>query len=360
MRSPSTRTVEDFSSALFCRGRRGPTPRGAMLVEGLRMAQAFAHDPVMTEEVVSLFAPVPAGVVVDGTAGAGGHAEAVLSAHGRLGVLALDRDADAVAATAATLARFGDRAVVRRARFGGLREVVEAAMADPSGWPASERAEPSVVGVLLDLGVSSAQLDRPERGFSYRTTAPLDMRMDQASGRTAGDLVNSASETELAELFARNGEGRFAFRIARAIAAARPIATTDRLADVVSRAIPAAVRRRGHPARRVFQALRIAVNEELEELESALPSALDMVTTGGRVVVIAYHSGEDRIVKAAFKAATTGGCTCPPGMPCVCGANPEHELVFRGARRPSAEEVARNHRAESARLRAIERVGSRR
>ena len=355
MRSPSTGMVEDFFSALFCPGRLGTYPRGASLVEGLRMARTFSHDPVMVDEVVALFGPVPAGVVVDGTAGGGGHSAALLRAHAHLGVLALDRDPDAVAATGLRLADFGRRAVVRRSTFERVEEVVRTAAADPGSWPQSPAATPVVAGVLLDLGVSSPQLDRAERGFSYRAPAPLDMRMDTTSGPTAADLVNTASAEELAALFAANGEARFARRIARAIVAARPVTTTIELAEIVARAVPAAARRRGHPARRVFQALRIAVNEELSQLATALPAALWLLAPGGRLVVISYHSGEDRLVKSAFAEAAAGGCTCPPGLPCVCGAAPEHELVFRGARKPSAVEVARNHRAESARLRAIER-----
>ena len=358
MRSPSTGTVEDFSSALFYRGRRGPTPRGAMLVEGLRMAQVFAHEPVMVEEVVSLFAPVPPGVIVDGTAGGGGHAAALLAAHPHLGVLAIDRDPVAVEAARARLAPFGHRAVVRRARFGRLGEAVAAAMAGRVPWPASGADAPTVSGVLLDLGVSSAQLDVAGRGFSYRRPAPLDMRMDPTAGRSAADVVNEATVAELAQMFAASGEGRFATRLARAVVAARPITSTVHLAEVVADAIPAAARRRGHPARRVFQALRIAVNDELAELEAALPAGLDMLAEGGRMVVIAYHSGEDRLVKAAFAEAVTGGCTCPPGLPCVCGAVPGHRLVFRGARRPTPAEVERNRRAESARLRAVERLAT--
>ena len=212
-----------------------------------------------------------------------------------------------------------------------------------------------VAGVLLDLGVSSPQLDRAERGFSYRLSAPLDMRMDATSGVTAAELVNTASATELAELFAANGEERFARRIAAAIVAARPVSTTSQLAEVVAGAVPAAARRRGHPARRVFQAIRIAVNDELSQLARALPAALRLLSPGGRLVVISYHSGEDRLVKSAFAEAAAGGCTCPPGLPCVCGARAEHQLVFRGARKPSPAEVERNRRAQSARLRAVER-----
>jgi len=319
------------------------------------MARTFAHEPVMVDEVVALFGPVPPGVVVDGTAGAGGHAAALLDAHPHLGVLALDRDPEAIAAAEERLAGFGPRAVVRRSTFERLADVVAEAESGAAPWPQSAGPQGTVAGVLLDLGVSSPQLDRPERGFSYRVSGPLDMRMDTTAGQSAADLVNGASVDELAALFAANGETRFGRRIARAIAEARPLTTTGDLAAVVARAVPAAVRRRGHPARRVFQALRIAVNDELSQLSAVLPDALQLLAPKGRMVVISYHSGEDRLVKAAFAEAVAGGCTCPPGLPCVCGARPEHELVFRGARKPSAAEVARNHRAESARLRAIQR-----
>ncbi|HVX22929.1 MAG TPA: 16S rRNA (cytosine(1402)-N(4))-methyltransferase RsmH [Acidimicrobiales bacterium] len=357
MRSPSTGTVEDFSSALFHAG-----DQFASSVEGLRMVQDFGHQPVMVEEVVDLFGTVPAGVVVDGTAGGGGHAAALLRAYPHLGVLGLDRDPAALDAAGRRLAPFGHRAVLRHARFADLGDEVAAARAAGGDrWPAGAWAEEAdrpegLSGVLLDLGVSSPQLDRPDRGFSYRNPGPLDMRMDPTGGLTAGQLVNEADVAELAALFAANGEGRLAGRIARAVVAARPLTSTTELAEVVAAAVPAAARRRGHPARRVFQALRIAVNDELDQLAAALPVALRLLAPGGRLVVIAYHSGEDRMVKAAMAEAATGGCVCPPGLPCVCGARPEHRLVFRGSHRPSAAEVAANHRAESARLRAVERL----
>jgi 16S rRNA (cytosine1402-N4)-methyltransferase len=310
------------------------------------MRQVFTHEPVMVDEVVALFAPVPAGVVIDATAGGGGHAAALLKAHRHLRVLCLDRDPDAVAATTDRLAEFGDRATVRRARFDHL-DVVAQEIGLQRG---------SASGVLFDLGVSSPQLDRPERGFSYRVDAPLDMRMDPDDGPTAADLVNTWPEADLARLFAANGEGRFARRIARAVVAARPVTTTGALAEVVRSALPAAVRRQGgHPARRVFQALRVAVNDELDVLADALPVAIETLAPGGRCVVIAYHSGEDRIVKAAFRHAETGGCTCPPRLPCTCGAVSLGKLVFRGTRRPTSQEMARNRRSESALLRAFER-----
>ncbi len=210
---------------------------------------------------------------------------------------------------------------------------------------------------LFDLGVSSPQLERPERGFSYWRQGPLDMRMDPTRPVTAADIVNGWSQAALARLFRDNGEARFAARIARAVVAARPIDSTLGLVEVVRLAIPAAARRTGgHPARRVFQAVRLAVNEELSILPGAIEAALVALAPGGRCAVISYHSGEDRIAKERFRRAVTGGCVCPPGLPCVCGAVPLARLVTRGARRPGAEEVAGNRRAESARLRVAERL----
>ena len=346
MRSPSTGTVEDSSSALFPGGHSGHPP-GSTSVEGLRMVRQFTHEPVMVQEVVDLFAPVPPGVVVDATLGGGGHSAALLAAHPHVTVLGLDRDPDALAAATVALEPFGDRATVMHARFGDLARI-----AATSGGPSG------LSGVLFDLGVSSPQLDRADRGFSYRSSGPLDMRMDQTTGESALHIVNGASEEALVDLFVANGEGRLARRIARAIIAARPLSTTGELADVVVTAVPAAARRRGHPARRVFQAIRIAVNDELDELAAAIPAALSSLAVGGRCVTIAYHSGEDRLAKRVFADAASGGCTCPPGLPCVCGARPEHRLVYRGSKKASALEVARNRRAESARLRAIERIAA--
>jgi 16S rRNA (cytosine1402-N4)-methyltransferase len=313
------------------------------------MPPVFAHEPVMADEVVALFGAAPAGWIIDATAGGGGHAAALLDARADLCLLCIDRDPDAVAAASERLAPYGARASVRHGRFDRLVEL--AADAGIEGGAAS--------GVLFDLGVSSPQLDRPERGFSYRIDAPLDMRMDPDDAVSAAQLLNDMDEDELARLFARHGEGRFSRRIAHAVVSNRPIETTGALADVVRAAIPAPARRRGgHPARRVFQALRAAVNDELDLLESALPVALDLLRPGGRLVTIAYHSGEDRIVKAALSRAVSGGCVCPPGLPCTCGATSLGTLVFRGARRPSRDEVARNRRSESARLRAFERTAS--
>lgn len=305
----------------------------------------FSHLPVMLDEIVEAFAPVPGGVILDGTVGGAGHAAAILAAHPHLSVVGLDQDPDAVAAAEQRLAPFGSRATVRRSRFDRLD-----ALLDGLGV---ERLS----GALFDLGVSSPQLDRAERGFSYRGDGPLDMRMDPDAPLGAAELLNTASARDLARLFADNGEGRFAGRIAAAVVAARPITTTAQLAETVRSAIPAAARRTGgHPAKRVFQAVRIAVNEELDILPGALDASIRRLAAGGRAVVLAYHSGEDRIVKEQFRDAVTGGCVCPPGLPCVCGAEPLVRAVTRKARRPGAAEVAANPRAESARLRIVERL----
>ncbi len=353
MRSPPTGPLEESSSAYFQRERRGTPPATIVPVGGLRMNQTFEHQPVMTDEVVDLFRTVPPGLIVDATLGGGGHAAALLQSHPSISILGIDRDPQAVEAATQVLAPFGDRAVVRRSRFDALGRVV-GDVHDQLGVSVDRRG---LSGVLFDLGVSSPQLDEAARGFSYRRDAALDMRMDPTSGRTAADVVNDYDEDALVELFTDNGEGRFARRIARAIVAARPLTTTGQLADVVKTAIPAATRRTGgHPARRVFQAIRIAVNEELGQLAEALEEALTLLQPGGRCVVISYHSGEDRLVKSLFARMATGGCQCPPGLPCVCGADPQFRLVARGARRPTAAEIGRNHRAEAARLRVIERL----
>ncbi|MDQ2726471.1 MAG: 16S rRNA (cytosine(1402)-N(4))-methyltransferase RsmH [Actinomycetota bacterium] len=310
-----------------------------------RASDEFAHQPVMRQEIVELLAPVPAGVVLDATVGGGGHAAAILGAHPHLSVVGLDQDPAAVAAAGAGLAPFGPRARLVRGRFDSLEAVL------------TDLGVSALSGALFDLGVSSPQLDRAGRGFSYRAEGPLDMRMDPDAPRTAADVVNATSEHELVALFAANGEGRFARRIARAVVAGRPITTTTQLSAIVRDAIPAATRRHGgHPAKRVFQAVRIAVNDELAVLPGALESALDLLVPGGRALVLAYHSGEDRIVKATFRHAETGGCICPPGLPCACGARPTVRLVRRGALQPSPEELATNRRADSARLRVVERL----
>jgi 16S rRNA (cytosine1402-N4)-methyltransferase len=313
-------------------------------VDGDGDQEAFRHRPVMVTEVTELLGPVPPGPVLDATVGAGGHARALLEAHAHIEVVGLDRDADALAAAAAVLRPLGDRVVLRQARFDHMTMICQ------------ELGHRQVSGVLFDLGVSSPQLDRAERGFSYGADGPLDMRMDRGQDVTAADVVNTYGEEELARVLATFGDERFARRIARAIVAARPLSRTSELADVVRAAIPAPARRRGgHPARRTFQAIRIEVNRELEILPGALDQAVDLLGPGGRCVVLAYHSGEDRIVKQRFAEAASGGCLCPPGLPCVCGAQPQVRLLRRGAR-PSAAEVEANPRSESARLRAVEKL----
>jgi 16S rRNA (cytosine1402-N4)-methyltransferase len=307
---------------------------------------AFEHRPVLVDLVVELFAPVPAGVVVDATLGGGGHAEALLDAHPHLSLVGLDQDPDAIAAAGARLARFGDRVAVRRTRFDELADVL------------AELGHDGTSGALFDLGVSSPQLDRPERGFSYRAAGPLDMRMDPTRPVSAADLVNGADADELARLLRAYGDERHAARIARAIVAHRPIATTEELADVVAGAVPAPARRRspGHPARRTFQAIRIAVNDELAVLPGTLDDAIDALVPGGRCVAIAYHSGEDRIVKDRFRHAESGGWTGPSHLPTPSHVRPSVRLLRRGAWRPSADEIAGNPRAEAARLRAVEKL----
>jgi 16S rRNA (cytosine1402-N4)-methyltransferase len=305
----------------------------------------FAHRPVLVDLVVDLFAPVPPGVVIDATLGAGGHAEALLTTHPHLSVLGLDQDPDALAAAGERLGRFGDRITLRRTRFDRLGAVL------------TELGHDRASGALFDLGVSSPQLDRPERGFSYRGEGPLDMRMDPAGATSAADIVNGADERELAGLLRSLGDERYASRIARAIVAARPVATTTQLADIVREAVPAPARRRGgHPARRTFQAIRIAVNDELAILPGALDEAVERLATGGRCVVLAYHSGEDRIVKGRFRHAATGGWTGPSHLPTPPGVHPTVRLLRRGAWRPSEAEITDNPRAEAARLRAVEKL----
>ena len=261
--------------------------------EGLQMAHSFDHIPVLRDEVVSLFASVPPGVLVDATVGGGGHASALLETYRELRLVGLDRDPAALAAAGARLSSFGDRVTLARSPFSVLETVL-----DELGL-----GQEPLSGVLFDLGVSSPQLDLAERGFSFRSDGPLDMRMDPSAPVTAADLVNDLPEDELAALFRDNGEGRLSGRIARAVVGARPLTSTKQLADVVASAVPPGARRRGHPARRVFQALRIAVNDELGQLAAALPVALSQIGVGGVCAVISYHSGEDRFVKQAFAEA---------------------------------------------------------
>jgi 16S rRNA (cytosine1402-N4)-methyltransferase len=299
----------------------------------------------MVDEIVNVFSTVPAGVLLDATLGGGGHAEAILERRSDLAVLGVDRDPDALAAARGRLARFGARLTTVHGRFDDLDHIMESTQTD------------QLSGALFDLGVSSPQLDRAERGFSYRIDGPLDMRMDTTDASwSAADVVNGYAEADLARVIRRYGDERFAARIAKAICAARPIERTSELAAIVVNAIPAAARRTGgHPAKRTFQAIRVEVNAELVALPTALDQAIEATAPGGRIAVLSYHSGEDRIVKERLRAAT-GECTCPPGLPCVCGAVQTVRLVRGIPRRPPAEEVAANPRAASARLRVAERL----
>ncbi|MEA2500571.1 MAG: rRNA (cytosine1402-N4)-methyltransferase, partial [Actinomycetota bacterium] len=320
--------------------------------EGVQEGAPFQHVPVLVAEVVRELSPAfagsPAGTFVDCTLGGGGHAEALLAALGGATLVGLDRDPEALAAARGRLARFGDRVTLVHRRFGELAAVLE------------EVGARDVRGILYDLGVSSPHLDRPARGFGFRSGGPLDMRMDPAQALTAADVVNGYSEAALASVLSRWGEERFARRIAGAIArrrTQRPFADTADLADVVKDAIPAATRRTGpHPARRTFQALRIEVNDELGELETTLPQAIEALRPGGRVAVISYHSLEDRLVKRTF-ADAAAGCRCPRDLPvCVCGARASLRVVTRKPLRPGAEEIEANPRASSAMLRVAERL----
>jgi 16S rRNA (cytosine1402-N4)-methyltransferase len=307
--------------------------------------QAFRHEPVLLQRIVDLFEPVPPGWVVDATVGGAGHAVALLERHPHLKVLGLDQDADALAAAAERLAPFGDRAALLHVRFDRLQHAVQQLGTTP------------VTGALFDLGVSSPQLDRADRGFSYRHDAPLDMRMDRSAERTAADIVNGTDERDLAALLRTFGDERYAHRIAKAIVAARPVATTGELADLVRDAIPAPARRTGgHPAKRTFQAIRIAVNEELDILPGAIDQAVAALAPGGRCAVLSYHSGEDRIAKARFRHAATGGWSGPAHLPPPDSARPTVRLLKAGAWKPEPAEEAANPRAASARLRAVERL----
>jgi 16S rRNA (cytosine1402-N4)-methyltransferase len=305
---------------------------------------AFDHDPVMRDEITAVFATVPAGTVVDATLGGGGHSAALLESRDDLDVLGIDQDPDALAAAEARLAPYGDRVRTSRVRFDHLDDALD------------EHHLDAVSGALFDLGVSSPQLDRGDRGFSYRHDGPLDMRMDTDQTWSADDVVNGYAERDLAHLIRRYGDERFANRIARAICAARPIQTTTELAAIVTAAIPAAARRTGgHPAKRTFQAIRIEVNDELGVLPDALDRAVEATRPGGRIAVLSYHSGEDRIVKKRF-AQAAGGCDCPDDLPCVCGAIQTVRIVRGVPKKAGADERATNRRAASARLRVVERI----
>ncbi len=310
------------------------------------------HVPVMAARIVELLRPAldaPASVFVDCTLGMAGHSVAVLDAAPSARLVGIDRDADALALARERLATFGDRVTLVQAVYDELPDVLD------------DLGLPRVHAILADLGLSSLQIDRRERGFAYAVDAPLDMRMDASAGPTAADVLNTYSAAELTRILRTYGEERFADRIARRIVAERqdrPFDTSARLVAVLDAAIPAAARASGgHPAKRTFQALRIEVNRELDALAGLLPAALDALAPGGRIAVLAYHSLEDRLVKNAFRDASTD--SAPRGLPVV---PEEHKarfrLLTRGAERPDQAEQTTNPRAASARLRAAERLKS--
>lgn len=309
---------------------------------------AFRHVSVMADEVVGLLEPQPGGVYLDGTLGGGGHARLVLERSAPDGALiGLDRDPEALKAAGEALADFGERVKLYRANFAEARQVLD------------EAGIEAVDGVLLDLGVSSRQLDAPQRGFSFREEGPLDMRMG-STGETAADVLASRDEGELKRIFREYGEERFSGRIARRIVATRqtePLTSTIQLAEMIRDAVPKGrVPSRIHPATRVFQALRIYVNDELGAVECFLSQMLDLVKPGGRIVIISFHSLEDRLVKRAFRQEAKG-CQCPPRVPvCICGKQPRAEMLTRKGLRPTESEVASNPRARSAIVRAIRRL----
>ncbi len=313
------------------------------------MSEQFSHIPVLLNETLELLAPERGGIFVDGTLGGGGHAEAVLSNLPETGrLIGIDRDWEAVHAAGDRLSSYGDRFTALHGNFFDMKSLL------------TEIGVIEVSGILLDLGVSSHQLDTVGRGFSYKTEAALDMRMDQTASLSARDVVNTYPEAELARVIWEYGEERFSRRIAERICRAReqsPIETTLQLAQIVREAIPAKYRNEPqHPARRTFQALRIEVNSELKGLDQAVEDACDLLQKGGRLCIITFHSLEDRIVKRAFRRFENP-CTCPPSAPiCICGKVPKAKILTKKPLTASVEEEAQNSRSTSAKLRCIEKI----
>lgn len=312
---------------------------------------ATLHQPVLLERTIELLAPAlekKGAIAIDGTLGMGGHSEALLERFENLTVIGIDRDVQALELAGRRLARFGDRAILRHAVYDQLQEILDDLQID------------GVDGVLLDLGVSSLQLDEAERGFAYAQDAPLDMRMNTTEGATAEELVNEMSFVELREIFHKYGEEPLAGRYADAIVKARAnsrVNSSAQLVDILQKATPYAKKKDRHPAKRVFQALRIAVNDELGALEGVLPQALTALNVDGRLVVLSYHSLEDKIVKQVFRESTTS--RTPIGVPVEI---PEYaakfKLLVRGSEDASADEQAQNPRSKPVRLRAIVRTGA--
>jgi 16S rRNA (cytosine1402-N4)-methyltransferase len=308
----------------------------------------LVHKPVLLREAIDLLAPRPGGVYVDGTLGAGGHAAEILKRSSPDGILiGLDQDPAAIERSRANLAVFGDRVIIRHGNYRDLPAVLTALGIE------------AVDGVLLDLGVSWFHVKTPERGFSFQMDGPLDMRMDTSRPQTAADLVNGLSRDELTRIIREYGEERRAGAIARAIEKARargPITRTVRLAEIVSSVFPPFPPRRLHPATLTFQALRIAVNDELGSLREGLDGIIPRLKPGGRIAVITFHSLEDRVVKQLF-VTSAKGCVCPPKLPvCACGVKPVLKVLTHRPMRPGSEEIAQNPAARSAKLRAAEKL----
>lgn len=342
---------------------RGPGPAAAVIdlrrerVSRMTSTSEHGHIPVMAQRMLDLVTPAltrvaPDGrdaVFVDGTAGAGGHTEMIVQAFPGVRVIALDRDAAAIAGARERLAPYADRVVIAHSRYDAVDEVIAA------------QGVTTIDAALYDLGVSSMQLDQADRGFAYAVDAPLDMRMDTSQGITAADILNTYDHGDLARVLSTYGEERFAGKIASAVLRERdvePFTTSARLVELLYRVIPAATRRTGgHPAKRTFQALRIEVNAELDSLQAAIPRVLDALAVGGRLVVMSYQSLEDRIVKREFTRRTTS--STPPGLPFdLPGTAPAFVAVTRGAERADDDELERNPRSAPVRLRAVERIAS--
>jgi 16S rRNA (cytosine1402-N4)-methyltransferase len=301
------------------------------------------HIPVLYHELLQLLRPQPDGRYLDATLGVGGHTAGILQASAPTGrVLAFDRDPEAIAFARRQLASYGDRVTYVNASYAEMGRLAPA-----KGFAALD-------GILFDLGLSSRQLESAERGFSFMKDGPLDMRFDPTKGETAADLINNLSEAELADIFWKYGEERRSRRLARAIVNNRPFISTRQLADLMAAQVKG--RERIHPATRIFQALRIATNRELEAVETGIPAAIDLLKPGGRIAVISFHSLEDRFVKQLFRRLSQG-CTCPPKQPiCTCGGTATLRLVTRKAVKASEAEIEQNPRSRSARLRAAEKM----
>ena len=305
----------------------------------------YKHISVMTEEICNALANVPPGVILDATVGGGGHTEAILESREDLNVIGIDRDQNAIAATTARLAKYKERCSFRQLDFLDFEDVL------------NDLEVEALSGFIFDLGVSSTQLDLAERGFSYQQPGPLDMRMNENQSLTADQVINEYPESQLFQILKNYGDERFARKIATSIRKNRPIVDTVHLAEIVKSAIPARARRTGgHPAKRSFQAIRIEVNNELEQLSKTLGVAISWLAPDGRGAVLSYHSGEDQIVKQTFRDSESGGCTCPQKLPCVCLAKPNGKILNKKVITPEETEIVANRRSSSARLRLIQRL----